>query len=74
MALMSGQLAAMLVTSGSAADAISDGMTVLPALDGGVASVRTLNELRPVRLAAERATAAEFCARFDAAERALIAV
>ncbi len=68
------QLAAMLAKSGNAQGAISEGMAVLPALEGGVASIRTLNELRPVRDAADRAKAEEFCARFDAVDRALTAV
>jgi hypothetical protein len=36
-----------------------------------VTSVRALNELRPVRRAAEKINAEEFCARFDAVQRSL---
>jgi hypothetical protein len=46
-------------------------MTVLSALEGGMASIRTLKELRPVRIAAEGTVAEEFCTRFDAVERKL---
>jgi hypothetical protein len=35
--------------------------------------MRALNELRPVRLAAERIKAEEFCTRFDAVEQTLTA-
>jgi transcriptional regulator with XRE-family HTH domain len=68
------QFAAMLADGGDMTDALDEGGAVLTSLRGGVSSVRTLIELRPVRVAAERAKAEEFCARFDAAERALIAV
>jgi hypothetical protein len=44
---------------------------VLTAIEGGVSSIRTLKELRPLRVEARRIGAGEFCARFDAAERAL---
>jgi hypothetical protein len=44
---------------------------VLPVLEGGLTSLRTLNALRPVRASADQTAAEEFCARFDAAERAL---
>ena len=67
------QLAASLASSGDLAGAVSEGMTVLPALAGGVTSIRTLNELRPVRSAAQETGDEEFCARFDAVERTLTA-
>ncbi len=66
-------LAAMLASGGDTTEAVREGMTVLPALEAGVASVRTLNLLRPVRIAVKGADAEEFCARFDAAEQALTA-
>jgi len=68
------QLAAILTRSGDTEGAISEGTAAMPALEGGLASIRTLNELRPVRVAAERTKAEEFCARFDAVERALTAI
>ena len=37
----------------------------------GLASIRTLKALHPIRLAAKKVNNEEFCARFDAAERAL---
>jgi hypothetical protein len=66
------QLAAILADSGDVPSAISEGMAVLPELER-VTSVRTLGELRPVRIAAGK-VAEEFCARYDAAEQALAAV
>ncbi len=68
------QLAAALVANGDVSCAISESAAVLPMLSGGVTSIRTLNYLRPVRIAAEKAAAEEFCARFDAAERTLTSV
>jgi hypothetical protein len=59
------QLAAALAQNGDVMAAIQEGMAVLPALAHGVTSVRTLNHLRPVRTAADRSSAEEFCARFD---------
>jgi len=54
-------------------DAIAAAMEVLPALEGGVTSVRCLNRLRLVRQSAGNASdAQEFCERYDAVERALI--
>ena len=67
------QLAAALARCGDLNAAVSEGLAVLPALEGQVASLRTLNELRPVRSAARRAGMEEFSVRFDAAERALAA-
>jgi Helix-turn-helix domain len=71
-ALGHARLAAILAKGGDQAGAITAGMTVLSALEDGLTSIRTLNELRPVRLAVGGThVAEEFCARFDAAERAL---
>jgi transcriptional regulator with XRE-family HTH domain len=54
-------------------DALAAAMEVLPALEGGVTSVRCLNRLRTVRQSAGNTPGAqEFCERFDAVERALI--
>jgi transcriptional regulator with XRE-family HTH domain len=64
-------LAGGLLRQGARKDAVTEGMAVLPALTTGVASVRSLNELRPVRIVAGKAGEEEFCVRFDAAERAL---
>jgi hypothetical protein len=63
------QLAAALAHQGDVAEAVHEGLAVLPALEGTVASPRTLRELRPVRSVAETAGAQEFCARFDEAAR-----
>ncbi len=73
-ALRQAHLAAILATGGDLTEAVRQGMTVLSALEGGVASVRTLGNLRPVRVAAgasKRADAEEYRTRFDAAERTL---
>ena len=67
------QLAATLARCGDITGALSEGLAVLPTLEGQVASLRTLRELRPVRSAAEQAGEEEFCARFDAAARMLAA-
>lgn len=67
-------LADALVKQGARQDAVATAMDVLPSLEGGVTSMRCLNRLRLVRQAAGNAAGAqEFCARFDAAERALVA-
>lgn len=65
-AIYRAQHAADLATSGDLDQAASEAIIVLDALDGPVASPRTLARLRPVRAAAERAGLADFCARFDA--------
>jgi transcriptional regulator with XRE-family HTH domain len=65
------QLAAALVASGDVHSAVNEGAAVLPALSGRVTSMRTLDYLRSVRVAAEKAAAEEFCALFDATERKL---
>jgi hypothetical protein len=64
-------LAALLANGGDTTEAVREGITVLSALEEGMASIRTLNELRPVRMAAEGTGAEEFCTRFDAVERKL---
>jgi hypothetical protein len=69
-------LAATLADGGDTTSAISEGMTVLSAIEGGARSVRTLNELRPVRVAAgasKQSGAAEFRSRFDTVQQTLIA-
>lgn len=60
------QLAAALAARGDAAEAISEGLAVLPALEGQVTSPRTVAELRPVRQAAQNRKNDEFCDRYDA--------
>jgi hypothetical protein len=67
----SAALAISLLEQGARREAIAEGTRVLPAFEGGVTSIRTLNALRPVRVAAVQTKAEEFCARFDAAERSL---
>jgi predicted NACHT family NTPase len=59
------QLAATLAARGDAAEAISEGLTVLPALESQVASPRTIAELRRVRQVAQDRKDDEFCARYD---------
>jgi hypothetical protein len=67
-------LADALLKQGSRQDAVAAAMDILPALEGGVTSMRCLNRLRIVRQAAgNTAGAREFCERFDAVERALAA-
>ncbi len=61
------QLAAALAATGDNTAAISEGLAVLPALETDVASPRTLQELAPVRAAAEQVGNEEFCARYDQA-------
>ena len=67
------QFAAALAQSGDVTGAVSEGMDVLPALEGGLTSLRTLNHLQAVRIAAERSAAEEFCVRFDAVAHQLSA-
>jgi hypothetical protein len=65
-------LADALLKQGARQDAVTAAMDVLPALEGGVTSVRCLNRLRLVRQAAGSMTGTEeFCDRFDAIERTL---
>lgn len=59
---------------GARQEAVAVATEVLPALEGGVTSMRCLNRLRLVRQAAgNTAGAQEFCERFDGAERLLAA-
>jgi hypothetical protein len=60
------QMAATLAASGDAAEAISEALAVLPALEGKIASPRTIAELRPVRKVAQDRGDEEFCDRYDA--------
>jgi hypothetical protein len=64
-------LALALLDQDATAHAVDAGTNVLPALEGGLTSIRTLKALHPIRVAAEKVNNEEFCARFDAAERAL---
>ena len=65
-------LADALLKQGARQDAIAAATEVLPALEGGVTSMRCLNRLRIIRQAAgNTAGAQEFCERFDAVERTL---
>ena len=67
-------LADALLKQGARQDAVAAATEVLPALEGGVTSMRCLNRLRIVRQAAgNTAGAQEFCERFDAVERTLAA-
>jgi transcriptional regulator with XRE-family HTH domain len=64
-------LAGTLLNQGATTEAIDQGLGVLPALGDGLTSIRTLNELHPVRAAAGTAAAEEFCGRFDELARSL---
>ncbi|MBV9449000.1 MAG: helix-turn-helix domain-containing protein [Streptosporangiaceae bacterium] len=65
-------LAGALLKQGARREAVAAALDVLPALEGGVTSIRCLNRLRLVRLAAATvAGAEEFCDRFDVIDRAL---
>jgi len=65
-------LADALLKQGARQDAVTAAMDALLAIEAGVTSIRCLNRLRLVRAAAGTTVGAEeFCARFDAAERAL---
>jgi DNA-binding XRE family transcriptional regulator len=67
-------LADALLRQGSPQEAVATATDVLPALEGGVTSMRCLNRLRLIRRAADNiACAQEFRERFDAAEQALTA-
>ncbi len=57
-------LATSLLAVGDRAEAISEGLRALPALEGPVRSARTLRRLQPVRQAAEPGS--EFAVRLDA--------
>ncbi|WP_329260820.1 helix-turn-helix domain-containing protein [Actinoallomurus sp. NBC_01490] len=68
------RLADALLNDGDISLAITEGAVILPSMTGGqMTSARSLAELRPLRAAAEQASAEEFCVRFDAAVRALAA-
>jgi transcriptional regulator with XRE-family HTH domain len=68
------RLADALLNEGDVDQAIVEGATLLPSMTGGqMTSARSLAELRPLRTAAGRTSAEEFCARFDAAVRTLAA-
>lgn len=58
------RLAWALIAAGDRAGGISEGLRVLPVLEGPVRSARAVSQLRPVRQAA--APDSEFAARFDA--------
>ena len=59
-------LADALLKQGARQDAVAAATEVLPAIEGGVTSMRCLNRLRLVRQAAgNTAGAEEFCERFD---------
>jgi len=65
-------LADALLRQGARQDAVAAAADVLPALEGGVTSMRCLNRLRIIRqVAGDTAGAQEFCERFDAVEQAL---
>jgi transcriptional regulator with XRE-family HTH domain len=67
-------LADALLRQGARQEAVAAAMDVLPALEGGVTSMRCLNRLRLIRQSAgNTARAQEFRERFDAAEQALAA-
>jgi transcriptional regulator with XRE-family HTH domain len=66
-------LAKALLDRGAMDDAIGAGMDVLPTLANGVTSIRSLDQLRPVRVAAKGPNADEFRARFDEVARQLSA-
>jgi transcriptional regulator with XRE-family HTH domain len=67
-------LASALLNDGDINLALTEGAAILPAMTGGrMNSARSLAEMRPLRAAAEQAAAEEFCARFDAATRAVAA-
>jgi transcriptional regulator with XRE-family HTH domain len=67
------QLAAALAEGGDASAAVSEGMDVLSAFSDGITSTRTLNYLAPVRIAAEKSAAEDFCTAFDVVARKLSA-
>ncbi|MFC0862272.1 hypothetical protein ACFHYQ_08185 [Sphaerimonospora cavernae] len=64
------RLASATSATGDHQAAIQEGTAILPDLGGRLTSVRVLDELRPVRKAAQ-ALDEEFCERFDAAARML---
>jgi transcriptional regulator with XRE-family HTH domain len=66
-------LADALLKQGARHEAVVAALNVLPALEGGIRSMRCLNRLRLVRQASGNiAEAKEFCDRFDAIERNVV--
>ena len=65
-------LAGVLLDQDAEEHAVKEGAAVLTALGDGVTSIRTLQALRPVRLAASKSGDEELCARFDAIDRTVI--
>lgn len=63
-ALYQASLASALTAAGDQSQAATEGLRVLPVLEGSVKSARTVNQLRPVREQAARDS--EFAIRFDA--------
>jgi hypothetical protein len=63
-ALYQAYLAASLAAEGDQSQAMAEGLSLLPVLEGPVRSARTVNQLLPVRKRAGRET--EFAIRFDA--------
>ncbi len=67
-------LAAALLDEGDVTLAIAEGRRALSSFAAArMTSARPVSALRPVRMAAESAGDEEFCAHFDAADRALTA-
>ena len=67
-------LADALLRQGSLQEAVATATDVLPAIEGGVTSMRCLNRLRLIRQAADNIDSAqEFRERFDTAEQAIVA-
>jgi hypothetical protein len=64
-------LALALLDQDAKAHAVTAGLAVLPALEDGLTSIRTLKALGPVRAAAKTVNNEEFCVRFDVVERKL---
>ncbi|PZG50392.1 hypothetical protein C1I98_10645 [Spongiactinospora gelatinilytica] len=67
------RLSSALLQCGDRAQAINEGLSILPDLGERLISRRTPNELQPVRAAAEQLAAEEFCVRFDQAARSFSA-
>jgi hypothetical protein len=66
------QLAAALAVSGDLTSALDEGMVVLPALENGISSRRTLSTLQPLRKMAEQyKRGQEFSMYYDQTERCL---
>jgi hypothetical protein len=66
-------LAGPVLTQGALQEAVATATDVLPAIEGGVASMRCLHRLRVIRgVAGNIDSAQEFRERFDTAEQALV--